>query len=174
MKSALVLIASLSMLIVAALQAPVSAGGSSSTPCSMGPQPATCTYTFNAQDLTQTFYTNNPCVDPPNGPPTGILTATYSEVFHETVNQAGDVWLTSTVTGDMSFIPYDPSRPSYAGHFVSWFGGSFNMNNSVLHDTSTTSLRGSDGSHISIHMADHTSISASGITLQFDNATTSC
>jgi hypothetical protein len=140
----------------------------------MGPQPTTCTYTFNAKDLTQTFYTNVPCVDPANGPPTGILTATYSEVFHETVNQAGDGWLTSTVTGDMSFIPYDSSRPSYTGHFMSWFGASFNRNNSVLHDTSNTSLRGSDGSHLSVHMVDHTSISASGITLQFTKATTSC
>jgi hypothetical protein len=154
-----------------AISTPVSAGGNSSTPCSLGPQPATCTYTVNMHGLIQTFQTNVPCVDPQNGPPTGVLTTTYSEVFHETVNQAGDAWLTSTVTGDLSFIPYDSSRPSYTGHFESWFGESFNLNNMVpLHDTNNTTLTGSDGSHLSIHMIDHMSISASGITLQFDKA----
>jgi hypothetical protein len=151
-----------------AISTPVSAGGNSSTPCSMGPQATTCTYTVNMHGLIQMFQTNVPCVDPPNGPPTGVLTATYSEVFHETVNQAGDGWFTSTVTGGLSFIPYDSSHPSYTGHFESWMGASFNLNNVVLHDTNNTTLTGSDGSHLSIHMIDHMSISASGITLQFD------
>lgn len=153
-----------------AVSTPVYAGGNSSTPCSLGPQPVTCTYTANNHDLTQTLQSNVPCVDPSNGPPTGILTLTYGEVFHETVNQAGDGWLTSTVTGDLSFIPSDSARPSYAGHFENWFGASFNLNNSVFHDTSNTTATGSDGSHLSFHMIDHMSISASGITLQFDKA----
>lgn len=150
---------------------PVAAGGNSSTPCSLGPQPTTCTYTANVQDLTQTVPSNVPCVDPPNGPPTGMLTLTYGEVFHETVNQAGDGWLTSTVTGDLSFIPFDSSRPSYTGHFESWFGASINLNNAVFHDTNNSTAVGSDGSHISFHMIDHMAISASGITFQFDKAT---
>jgi hypothetical protein len=154
-----------------AISTSVSAGGNSSTPCSLGPQPATCTYTENMQGLIQTFQTNLPCVDPPNGPPTGVLTTTYSEVFHVTVNQAGDAWLTSTVTGDLSFIPDDSSRPSYTGHFESWFGESLNLNNAVLQNTANNTLVGSDGSHLSFHMIYHMSISASGITFQFDKAT---
>ena len=150
-----------------AISTPVSAGGNSPTPCSLGPQPATCTFTVNNHDLSQTFSTNVPCVDPPNGPPTGTLTFAYGDVFHLTVNKAGDAWMTSTVTGDADFIPYDSSRPSYTGHFETWFGASFNQNNTVLHDTNNFTLKGSDGSHISVHMIDHMSISASGITHQF-------
>jgi hypothetical protein len=154
-----------------AISTPVSAGGNSSTPCSLGPQPATCTYTVNMHDLTQTSPSNVPCVDPPTGPPTGIVTVNYSEVFHETVNQAGDAWFTSTVTGDLTFVPFDSSRPSYSGHFESWFGASMNRNNAVFHDTTNNTLIGSDGSHLRFHMIDHMAISASGITFQFDKAT---
>lgn len=153
-----------------AVSTPVYAGMNSSAPCSLGPQPTTCTYTANVHDLTQTSPSNVPCVDPPTGPPTGMLTLTYGEVFHETVNQAGDGWFTSTVTGGLSFIPFDSTRPSYAGHFESWFGAGFNLNNAVFHDTNNTTATGSDGSRLSFHMIDHMSISASGITLQFDKA----
>jgi hypothetical protein len=89
-------------------------------------------------------------------------------VFHETINQAGDGWLTSTQTGDFSFTPYKTTRPSYTGHFENWFGESFNKNNAVLHDTFNVHGTGSDGSTLSFHMIDHMSISASGITLVFD------
>jgi hypothetical protein len=154
-----------------AISTPASAGGNSPTPCSPGPQPTTCTYTANVHDLTQKSPSNVPCVDPPNGPPTGIVNLSYGEVFHETVNQAGDGWFTSTVTGDFSFIPFDSSRPSYTGHFESWFGASINRNNAVFHDTNNTTGTGSDGSHLSFHMIDHMAISASGITFQFDKAT---
>jgi hypothetical protein len=153
-----------------AVSTQVSAGGNSPTPCSMGPQPATCTYTANVRDLTQTLPSNVPCVDPPTGPPTGVVTLTYSEVFHETVNQAGDAWFTSTVTGHFSFIPTDSSRPSYTGHFESWFGASINQNNAVFHDITNNTATGSDGSHLSFHMINHMSVGVSGITLQFDKA----
>jgi hypothetical protein len=153
-----------------AVSTPSYADGNSSTPCALGPQPATCTYTANNHDLIQTLPSNVPCVDPPNGPPTGELTLTYGEVFHVTVNEAGDGWLTSTVTGNLSFTPFDLSRPSYTGHFESWFGASFNLNNAVFQDTTNNTAIGSDGSHLSFHMIGHMSISASGINFQFDKA----
>jgi hypothetical protein len=86
-----------------------------------------------------------------------------NEIFHVTVNGAGDVWLTQTQTGSISFVPFNASQPSYSGHIASWFGGSLNKNNSVIHDTSNARLRGSDGSTVALHMVDHTSFSARGI-----------
>jgi hypothetical protein len=148
--------------------APAFAGGNSSTPCAPVPQASTCTYTQNVHGATQTFPTNVPCVDPANGPPTGMLTITFNAVFHGTVNTAGDSWVTSTTTGDFSFTPFDPARPSYTGHFETWFGSSFNRNNSVLHDVFNVYGTGSDGSTLTAHFVDHLSISASGITLTFD------
>jgi hypothetical protein len=118
--------------------------------------------------VTQSFPTNVPCVDPANGPPTGIVTITFNAVFHETVNRAGDGWITSTSTGDFSFTPFDPAKLSYKGHFESWFGGSFNRNNTVLHDIFNIHGTGSDGSSLTGHFIDHMSVSASGITLTFD------
>ncbi len=148
--------------------APAVAGGNSLTPC-FGPQTSTCTYTQNTHGA-QTFPTNVPCVDPAMGPPTGMLTIDGNTVFHETVNTAGDGWITGTTEGAFSFTPFDPKRVSYAGHAESWFGGSFNMNNTVLHDTLNISGTGSDGSTLTAHIIDHMSISASGITLTFDKA----
>jgi len=104
------------------------------------------------------------------GPPTGMLTIDGNTVFHETVNTAGDGWITGTTEGAFSFMPFDPKRVSYAGHAESWFGGSFNLNNTVLHDTLNISGTGSDGSTLTAHIIDHMSISASGITLTFDKA----
>jgi hypothetical protein len=149
---------------------PAAAGGNSSTPCALGPQPSTCTYTLNVQGASQTFPTNVPCIDPPNGPPTGMLTITFNAVFHETVDQAGDGWLTTTMEGSLSFIPFDPSRPSYTGHAAAWFGASINQNNAVFDDIFNVTATGSDGSQLSFHVIDHQSISASGIGLQFTQA----
>jgi hypothetical protein len=146
---------------------PAVAGGNSPTPC-FGPQTSTCTYTQNIH-VAQTFPANVPCVDPAMGPPTGMLTIDGNSVFHDTVNTAGDEWLTGTTEGALTFIPFDPKRVSYTGHAQSWFGFSFNMNNSVLHDTLNVRATGSDGSTLTAHIIDHMSISASGITLTFDN-----
>jgi hypothetical protein len=129
-----------------------------------------CTFTQNVQGATQTFPTSLPCVDPPTSPPTGTLTITFNAVFHVTVNGAGDAWITSTSTGNFSFVPFDPSRPSFTGHFTGWFGGSFNQNNLVVHDIFNVHGTGSDGSSLAFHIIDHMSISASGVTLTFTKA----
>ena len=150
---------------------PVYAGGNSSTPCTPGPQATTCTFTQNMHGATATFPTNVPCVDPPNSSPTGLLTITYNDVFHIAVNKAGDAWVTGTTEGNFSFAPFPPRTVSYTGHFASWFGLSFNRNNSVVHDTFNVHGTGSDGSTLSFHMVDHMSMSASGIVLVFDKAT---
>ena len=169
MRKMIPFVAVMAALAWAALAAvPAAAGGNSSTPCSIGPQPSTCTYTQNAHAVTQTFPANVPCIDPVNGPPTGMLTFTFNGVFHETVNRAGDGWFTSTQTGTISFAPFDPARPSYSGRTETWFGESFNQNNLVLHDTFNGHAAGSDGSTLSFHIVDHYSISASGITHTFD------
>jgi hypothetical protein len=150
---------------------PALAGGNSSTPCAPVPQASTCTFTQNVHGMLQTFPTTVPCVDPMTSPPTGILTITFNAVFHVTVNQAGDGWITTTTEGDFSFTPFDPARPSYTGHFATWFGGSFNMNNAVIHDTFNVHGTGSDGSTLTAHFINHVNLSSTGVpTLVFDKA----
>src|ERR1700692_781891 len=91
-------------------------------------------------------------VDPGNG------------VIHSIINNAGDGWFTSTWTGTVSLVflqsdgvTPDPAAPTYTGHLQQWFGGSFNMNNFVNHDTTNVQLTGSDGSSIGFHIVDHMS-----------------
>lgn len=129
-----------------------------------------CSFTQNVHGQVQTFPTSVPCIDAPSppGPATGTLTITFNAVFHVTVNQAGDLWITSTQEGDFSFTPFDPSRPSYTGHFATWFGASLNKNNAVFHDTFNVHGTGSDGSALTAHFVNHVSMSASGMTLVFD------
>ena len=151
--------------------APALAGGNSSTPCAPVPQASTCTFTQNIQGAVQTFPTNVPCVDPNNNVATGLLTITYNAVFHVTVNTAGNGWVTMTATGDFSFTPFDPSRLSYTGHFETWFGGSFNKTNAVIHSTLNGRGTGSDGSTLTFHLIFHINFDVTGaITLQFDKA----
>jgi hypothetical protein len=150
--------------------APAVAGGNSSTPCAPIPQATTCTYTQNLQGVTQSFPSNVSCVDPPNSV-TGMLTLRYNSVSHVTVNQAGDAWFTNTLAGTFSFAPFDPNGLSYSGHFETWFGASFNQNNTVFHDTFNLHGTASDGTPLSFHMIDHANLSSTGVvTLSFSNA----
>jgi len=113
------------------------------------------------QNATQTFPANNPCTDPPASI-TGIVAITYNGVIHTTFLSsgvgAGTGWGTFTVTGDFTFTPFDPSRPSFTGHFANWDGFSFNLNNFaatailVLHGT------GSDGSTLTFHDVFHITV----------------
>lgn len=129
-----------------------------------------CTFTQNVQGQVRTFPASLPCVDPMTVPPTptGMLTLITNSVIHVTVNQAGDLWVTGTQEGSVGFTPFDPARPSYTGHFASWFGVSLNQNNSVVHDTFNVHLTGSDGSTLDFHFIRHFSMSASGMTVMFD------
>jgi hypothetical protein len=138
------------------------------TPISLAGAIPNCTFTQNIHGATATFDTTVPCVDPPGSLNTGTLTITYNAVFHVAVNGAGDIWVTGTQEGDFSFIPFDPNRPSYTGHFAAWFGFSLNQKNAVFHDTFNVHGIGSDGSILTAHFITHMSFNANGIALVFD------
>jgi hypothetical protein len=102
----------------------------------------------------------------------GTLTAiAANEVFHITFFTVSDeFWVTGTDEGTATFTPTDPKGVSASGHFVSWFGESFNNKNDVQHATNTFNLTATDGSHIVVHETFHLSINASGngVTVGFD------
>src|SRR5712691_4143952 len=120
------------------------------------------------------------CAPPPapGAPVQGyIVTFDGNEVFHVTVNKAGDFWVTGTVTGQATFDPVtgmlddngnlvdtspDATRPAAAGHLTTWFGASGNKQNYVFHDTGTfhgvTLTQPSQA--VDIHFVDHTSSTA--------------
>ena len=50
---------------------------------------------------------------------------------------AGTFWATFTATGTASFVPDDPSQPSYTGKFTIWDGENGNLKNQVATFTGT-------------------------------------
>jgi hypothetical protein len=168
MKRLLILPAVLALLLVVAL--PASAGSGSGPPpvpwChpAMGPGlPSTgpCTETDHFSQLAFPVAPTPGC-----GPQTfGFLMATGNGVQHVIVNKAGDSWFTTTFTGSAQIFAVDLSTnpptigPLLAsGHITTWFGGEFNKQNYVLHDTTT--FQGTDavsGQSIHLHFVDHAS-----------------
>ena len=89
----------------------------------------------NARAQTKTIHVSNvtesnPDVTPCSGAP-GTFSDTYSGVFHGTKLPNGTSWFTGTLHGTASFVPKDPTQPSYAGRFTTWFGDENNLKNEV-------------------------------------------
>ena len=97
-----------------------------------------------------------------------VIQGTGNGIEHAIINNAGDGWFTSTFTGTVTVVAWtvdsagnlvapDPSVPIFTGHLTTWFGGSFNRSNFVVHDTITFTGTAADGSTFSIHQVDHLS-----------------
>src|SRR5229473_3904487 len=117
--------------------------------------------------VTITQHANNvllfsaPSTNPCTGAPGTVTAISANEVFHVTFFTTGpEFWVTGTDEGTVTFTPDHPSDASASGHFVSWFGESFNNKNDVQHATDTFNLTGSDGSHIVMHETFHVSLNA--------------
>jgi hypothetical protein len=127
-------------------------------------------FTQTFKNVTEVSIDVNPCTGAP-----GMLTITYNGVFHVTELTsgigAGTLWATGTQTGTFTFAPFDASQPSYTGRFTVWFGDNDNLRNDA--ETVTFRIRGigSDGSVLRFHEVEHMSVSASGVTLAFDQPT---
>jgi hypothetical protein len=75
------------------------------------------------------------------------------------------------MTGTVTFVPDDPSQPSYTGHLTERFGGDANTmttaDNIVLH--------GSDGSLGKQHILSHITVNANGtVTTSIDTEELTC
>lgn len=124
--------------------------------------PAT-TFTETVKGVTESFPEVNECSGA-----TGTVTITYNGVFHVTELASGGFHVTGTQTGTFTFVPDDPSEPTYTGRFTTWFGENVNARN--LTGTFTFRVRGvgSDGSVLRFHQVAHFSVSATGVTVEFD------
>jgi type 1 fimbria pilin len=93
----------------------------------------------------------NPCSGAP-----GTLTIVFSGVLQTTDLEDGTSHVTGTMTGTVTFVPDDPSQPSYTGHLAEWFGDNLNSSNSTSTVAENIVLHGSDGSlgmrHILVHL----------------------
>jgi hypothetical protein len=117
---------------------------------------ATDTETFHDSgvDVTRDV---NPCSGAP-----GTLTFTFRFVIHITALDNGTFHETSTATGTFTFVPDDPSQPTYTGHATFWDGENVNAKSFTATFTGNIVLRGSDGSRITDHALFHVTVNANG------------
>ena len=122
------------------------------------------TFTQHQHHVTDTQRSANPCTGD-----RGTLHETFNAVFHGTINKNGS-WFTGTVEGKFTFVPDDPAKVTYTGHFATWFGDENNLKNDVEHSTFNVHATGSDGSTLSFHENAQAAMNANGvITVSFDN-----
>src|SRR5215472_8904560 len=97
-----------------------------------------------------------------------VIQGTGNGIEHSIINNAGDGWFTSTFTGTVTIVAWtvdssgnlvapDPAVPPFTGHLQTWYGGSLNNKNFVVHDTVNFSGTAVGGGTFSIHLVDHLS-----------------
>src|SRR6266545_6112555 len=94
----------------------------------------------------------NPCTGA-----TGTATTTLKGVSHITELPNGTSHETSTATGTFTFVPDDPSQPTYTGHATFWDGENFNSKT------------------IAVTFTGHVTVNANGTaTVEFETERLSC
>ena len=122
------------------------------------------TFTDNQHGVVDIIQDMNPCTGDP-----GTVTALENQIFHGTINKTGS-WFTGTVEGKFTFVPDDPTKVSYTGHFAMWFGDENNLHNGVEHSTFNINATGTDGSHLQFHDNAQATVNANGVvTVSFDH-----
>jgi hypothetical protein len=77
-------------------------------------------------------------------------------VLHTTDLGDGTVQMTVTTTGTVTFVPDDPSQPSFTGHLAGSSSKIVNVRNATTTTAENVVVHGSDGSlgkqHILLHL----------------------
>jgi len=101
----------------------------------------------------------------------GTLTIVFSGVIHTTDLGDGTVQRTGTTTGTVTFVPDDPSQPSYTGHLTEVSGqgaGTITIADDIV-------LHRSDGSLGKLHILFHLTENANGtVTASIDTNRLTC
>jgi hypothetical protein len=137
------------------------------TPMAAFAQAETTTIHFSGTESTPDV---NPCTGAP-----GTATQTLKGVTHITELPNATSHETTTLTGTFTFVPNDPSQPTYTGHATFWDGENFNSKTVTFTFTGHVNVTGSDGSHITDHFVAHVTINANGTaTVEFETERLSC
>jgi hypothetical protein len=137
------------------------------TPLAAFAQAETTTVHFNATD---THADVNPCTGAP-----GTTTETIKGVTHLTELPNGDHHATTTGVETFTFVPDDPSQPTYTGKGTFVSGDSVNSKTFTLTFTAHINALGSDGSRLTAHFVGHVTINPDGtVTVEFERDRLSC
>jgi hypothetical protein len=75
------------------------------------------------------------------------------------------------MTGAITLVPDNRALPTYSGRLTEWFGDNNNLQNGTESFTGSLRLSGTDGSTLSIHGVEHTTVTATGVTISFAKLT---
>jgi hypothetical protein len=92
----------------------------------------------------------------------GTLTIVFSGVMHTTELEDGTSHVAGTMTGTVTFLPDDPSQPSFTGHLTERSGENENASNATMTVAHNIVLHGSDGSLGKQHILAHLTVNANG------------
>lgn len=96
----------------------------------------------------------------PAGCVPGDLVISGNGVLHQTINNAGDSWVTGTVEGSVTAT--DPSS-GFTGHAAAWFGVEQNNQNFVTHFIANSVGTLGNGSPLRIHQEGQFTVNALGL-----------
>jgi hypothetical protein len=131
------------------------------------------TFTDVVKDETDTFTDVVPCREDLGA---YEITITQKGVFHVTAAGIDETTeeliapyhVTGTFTGTFVAVPSDGTGPMFTGRFTQWFGENANLNSHNGTFTFSVRGRGSDGSVIRFNVVAHFSVSATGVTVEFE------
>lgn len=110
---------------------------------------------------TSTIHLNGVPIDVgPAGCVAGDLVIMGNGVLHQTINNAGDMWVTGTVEGPVSAT--DPSS-GFTGHAAAWFGVEQNNQNVVFHFIGNAVGTLGNGTPLTIHQEGQFAVNAQGM-----------
>ncbi len=118
-----------------------------------------------------TFHINDVPIDVgPAGCVAGDLVISGNGVEHQTVDDAGDLWITATLEGNATVS--DPSS-GFSGHASAWFGVEENNRNFVTIFTADAVGTLADGTRLTIHQVGQFTLNAQGVPV-VNNVTVTC
>ena len=105
-----------------------------------------------------------------------MTTETFKGVTHLTELPDGSFHETTTVTSSLTFVPDDPSQPTYTGKTTFWAGANLSsQNNFTSTVTGRFMVKGSDGSRLAGHFVVHVTLQPDGtVTVEFEKERVSC
>jgi hypothetical protein len=120
---------------------------------------------------TESYEDVNPCTGAP-----GTTTETFKGVTHLTELPDGSFHETTTVTSSLTFVPDDPSQPTYTGKTGFWAGANLSsQNNFTSTYTAHFIVKGSDGSRLTGHVVAHITLHPDGtVTVEFEKEGLNC
>jgi hypothetical protein len=98
----------------------------------------------------------------------GVFHVTAAGINEETEELIAPYHVTGTFTGTFAAVPSDGTGPTFTGRFTQWFGENANLNSHNGTFTFSVRGRGSDGSVIRFNVVAHFSVSATGVTVEFE------